>query len=294
MDCRPCEGSGEMSARMTPRERTETITRDLERLEVHYSLGVMNGTLRDAGQAERLFASIQRDVAALSLLVNPPATGPALNPAARITTLVDALEQLAIVRGNRLYQVDGLHECTTQVMPDDIRSYWHTAGPYKLVGHISHEPEVTSQLEARGILVWRGATDGLTRLVNANWLTSHAAIREHVMTKVIGRRCQFCRIQEPDTSRELSPVSPQQRGKLEISNGAVQLQTKQIHAHLKCIPHWQRWLAMAEGYRSQAEAESADSAAGRTVQALPALPDVSSDETQGNEPQHFNRQEQAQ
>lgn len=279
---------------MRVRKRIEDIERDLHRLESHYELGVINGTLRNGDRVEKLFASIQRDVATLVELVTPKAAGRALSPAERITTLAEALEQLWIARGNCLYQVDGAYECALQVMPDDIRGYWHTAGPHKLAGHISHEPEVASQLEARGILVWRSVADGLIRLVNTNWLTTHAAIREHVMTRVVGKRCQFCRIQEPGASLELLPVDPEKRGKLEISNGAVQLQTRQIQAHAKCIPHWKRWLAIAESYKSQAEAEAADIAAGRTAQALPALPDLESEKKPCGDDgsAHFNSKEQ--
>lgn len=260
-------------------QRTLDLADRLERLEVHCSHMVMNGTPRDANRLEKLYAAIESDVAALADFVVPK-PGRHLDLPARILTLIEALEQMTLARGNHLYQVDGLHECALQFMPDDVRSQWRTIGQHKLAGHIAHQSEVAEQLEARGILVWRSEIDGLIRLVHTNWLTAHAAIREHVMTKVIGRRCQFCSIQESQSSRELMPVDPAKRGKLAILDGVVQLQTKTIHAHLRCIPHWLRWLSIAEQYKSKAEAEASDIEAGRTPGALPALADLETTQEQ--------------
>ena len=109
---------------------------------------------------------------------------------------------------------------------------------------------------------------------------------------MVGRRCQFCLIQEPPTSLELIPVDPERRGKLEIFNGVVQLQAKTIHAHEKCIPHWHRWLAIAEQYKTQAEAEAADIEAGRTQQPLPEMPQLE-EEPVADDTKHFNSKEQA-
>lgn len=272
------QGSGEMSADMTMRQRTDAIASDLERFQVYHGLGVLNGGVREGKRVEKLIASAQESVAA-ALALAMPDTLRHLNPAAMILTLVAALEQMTLARGNHLYQVDGLHSCAMEFMPDDIRGHWRTIGPHKLAGYISHEPEVAEQLEARGILVWRGE-DRLVRLVNTEWIKTDAAKREHVQRKVVGRCCSFCLIQESQTSRELIPVDPAKRGKLEILDGVAQLQTKTIHAHEKCIPHWLRWLAIAERYKTQGEAEAADIEAGRTPGALPALADLETTQEQ--------------
>lgn len=277
---------------MSVRESIETIERTLGRVQSHYELGVINGTIRQADRADKLLASIEKDATTLLEIVTPKAKGRDLSPAEAITTHVDAAEQMTLARGNHLYQVDSALDCAMQFMPDDVRGYWRTAGPHKFAGYVSHEPEVASQLEARGILIWRSVLDGLIRLVNTNWLTTHAAIREHVMTKVVGRRCSFCQIQEPQSSLELIPVDPQQRGKLELANGAVQLQTKTVHTHAKCAPHWLRWLAIAESYKTQAEAEAADLAAGRTQQPVPEMPQLE-EKPPADETKHFNSKEQA-
>lgn len=244
------------------RQLADAIERDLDRFHVYYGLGHLNGRLREPKRAEKLIASAAADIAqALELVMTD--TLRHLDLPARILTLIAALEQMTIARGNRLYQVDALHECAIGFMPDDVRNQWRTIGQHKLAGHIAHQSEVAEQLESRGILVWQG-DDHLIRLVNVNWLATHAAIREHVTTKVVGRRCQFCGIQEGQSSRELIPVDPQKRGQLEILDGVVQLQTRTVHTHAKCAPHWSRWLAIAERYKTQAEAEAADIEAGRT------------------------------
>lgn len=290
MDREPREGGGEMSTQ-TVRKRIEMIERELDRLEPHYVLGVMNGTLREADRAEKLFASIQKDVAALAALVTPKTKARDLSPAEAITTHVDADEQMTLGRGNHIYQVDALHECAMGFMPDDVRAYWRTAGPHKFAGYVAHEPEVAEQLETRGILVWQSEVDGLIRLVHTEWLKTAAGKREHVQRKVAGRCCSFCLIPEAQSSLELIPVDPAKRGKLEILDGVVQLQTRTVHTHAKCAPHWLRWLAIAEQYASQAEAEAADIEAGRTQQPVPAVPQLEQPKA-GDASKHFNNAEQ--
>lgn len=277
-----------MSADTTMRALTEAIERDLERFRVYHGFSVLNGRMREPKRVQKLLEGIREDIATALALVQPD-TLRHLDLPARILTLIAALEQMTIARGNHIYQVDALHECAMQFMPDDVRNLWRTIGPHKLAGHIAHQSEVAEQLEARGILVWQG-DDHLIRLVNINWLKTHAAIREHVTMRVIGRRCQFCGIQEGQSSRELIPVDPAKRGQLEIANGAVQLQTRTVHTHAKCAPHWSRFLAIAERYKTQAEAEAADIEAGRTQQPVPEMQLLEA--PAADETNHFSSKEQ--
>lgn len=273
-------------------ERIDAIEYRFHEFQTHYGQAVMSGRV-DTKRVSKLLESIESTQTAMMDLVKAQ---PAWHPTAveRIDSLVAGVERLAREKGAGMYLGDALHSLVMERLTGDIQAYWHRAGHHSLFGMIRNQPEVAELLRDRGILVWTNADDRHVRLVNTQWLVTHADIRAHVAKEWEGgRRCRLCRITEIATSRELSPVDPARRGHYTMQSGQHVMQPGVIYAHEQCIQTWKQWLAIAESYKTQAEAEAADIAAGRTAQPATALPDLKSEKPRGDEPQHFNSQEQS-
>lgn len=280
---------------MRIQERITGIEDNFHSIGTHYGLAVLSGRIAgpDIKRFGKLLESIETAQSAMMDLVKAkPAWSPTL--VERIDSLVAGLEQLAIEKGAGIFRPDALHSLVVERLTGDIQAYWHRAGQHSLFGMIRNAPDVAEQLRQRGIEVWTNDQDRHIRVVNTAWLTLHADIWAHVDHHGWqgGRRCRFCRIDEIATSRELVPVDPAKRSGYTTHNGQHVLQPATIYAHERCIPTWKRWLSIAEQYKSKAEAEAADVAAGRTAQPVPPMPALES-KPQADESRHYSSKEQA-
>jgi hypothetical protein len=137
---------------------------------------------------------------------------------------------------------------------------------------------VPELLKTRGILTWFNEPDQRHRVVDVNWLTSHADIRDHVVGGVIkGKRCSFCRIHETPNYAGFIAVDPTDRQALAVSNDVVQLRLGVVYVHTQCLVYWHRWVGIAARYATQEAAEEADRLEGREPRVLPEPPSFEPD-----------------
>lgn len=261
---------------ITMNSRLSQIKDDVDRFQNHYEAWVATSKPHDLRSVEKLLGDIERCNRELLTLVTPKTKNRHLSTQERIASLVAALDALAKSKGGILAKPDTLHSFVCQYAPQADRNYWAGDRQGEIYGMIRSQPEVRELLEQSGVLAWVLIEDRRTRLVNTNWLTSHAEIRRFVTDQWPGgRRCRFCRIDEVPATRALVAVDPERRKGYTTVNGVVSLQPGQIHVHAQCTPHWQRWLAIAESYPDQAAAEAADRAAGRaSASACPPMPNA--------------------
>lgn len=288
LDCRAHEDG----AIVRVQERITGIEDHFHTIQTYYGLAVLSGRIAgpDIKRFSKLLETIETAQSAMFEMVKDK---PAWHPSTveRVDSLVDVNERLAIEKGAGIFRPDAYHSLVVERLTGNIQAYWHRAGQHELLGMIRHQPEVCELLRPRGIEVWTN-DDTHVRLVNHERLVNHADIYAHVdhLGWQGGRRCRACCIPEIATSRELVAVDPAKRSGYTTHNGQHVLQPATIYAHERCIPTWKRWLAIVEQYKTQAEAEAADLAAGRTSQPVPEMPQL--EEPPADETKHYSSKEQ--
>jgi hypothetical protein len=245
------------------------LCRVLDRARTHYGIGVLSGERFDVKAADKLIADLAKQADRFSQLVTPVPGKHYPTLAEKIAVLTIALETIANRQGAAIVPSDTLLALVVDACPTpDAAQFWSKEWPASLFGLVLHEPRLAAELRTRGVLVWGEHADGLTRLVNASWLTTHAEIFRFVTgDRPAGNRCRFCRLSEPHgvllTDVE-TPTGDWKRPQFPIP--------LHVQAHRQCAPYWLEWLAVARQYQSEDEATAADVAAGRAQDAVPALP----------------------
>jgi hypothetical protein len=120
-------------------------------------------------------------------------------------------------------------------------------------------------IEAEGVDFWPEETDRRFRLVDTQWLSSHAdAFRWVVGPWGGGRRCRFCAMAESPMVDSIVPVELERRHGRTMLNGVAVLDSAG-HAltHGRCRLPWLELLTRIAPYRSVEDAIAADKAAGR-------------------------------
>lgn len=188
----------------------------------------------------------------------------------RLTDLITAIDGIAHELGARLLRLDALQSKVVQHAPEVARPYWANRQAASIHGLLLYEKTIATELAKRGVHIWTDA-DQCWRIVNENWLTSHADIRAHVAApRIPGRVCRFCRIVELPSSQPLVVIEGKRAAPLETAS--TQLQPGSVFAHEQCVPHWERWLEIANRYPTQEAAEAADREAGRITGGAPSAP----------------------
>lgn len=165
----------------------------------------------------------------------------------RIRSLSDALIAIARpLKGGALFLPDALQLAVLQHCSSHTRDYWGEATRgLEMYGLVRSVPEVAELCRTQGVLTWTKTGGKFVWIVNTDWLTSPADIHAFVTGQgEPGRRCRFCQILEPPTSRELQPVDQSNRGHVAV-NGVVQLRTDVAYTHEPCRSQWERWVGIA-------------------------------------------------
>jgi hypothetical protein len=189
----------------------------------------------------------------------------------------------AMMRGcasQPLLAATDLKELVVKYCPPQDRSSWEARAPQSVWGMLEHEgaaqiivnahvrkSELRKLIEDQGILYWSEELDRRFRLVNTRHLNSHAdAFRWIVEPWGGGRRCRFCGMVESGAVNALFPVELDRRNGRVMIDGMVVLDAgASALTHDRCRPLWIEAVATASKYRSLAEAQAADKAAGRTT-----------------------------
>jgi len=246
------------------------VCRALDRARSHYEIG-LSGSLFDSKKADKIVAEIVDAAERFSKLVTPSNGGRYPTLAEKVTVLVDALERVANRVGAALLPLDTAlvhvaQECTA---PTDAQ-FWSKQQPQQLLGLVLHEPSLVMELQTRGILVWGDDQDSKIRLVNTNWLTTHAAIFAFVTgDNPAGNRCRFCRLPERKSNSLVTVDTPARN----LHYPALTIKAEsQVHAD--CKQPWLDWVQIARRYRNADEAMQADESEGRNGAPVPALPSI--------------------
>lgn len=260
----------------TPRERIYAVQDALDLFLTRYTLAQLlpDQDQRPAAKtADALLTTIEDAQRKLLDLLTAKA-GAVRTDAERVTDLVAAVERVAFEVGARMFRLDALHSKIAQTVVPEAQAYWTGKLPATVHGMLLNESTIAAELAKRGILIWYHDPDKRWRIVNPNWLTAHADIRTFVAgERIPGHVCRFCRIVELPTSQQFIAVDAERPGPLATVNGITQLQPGRIYAHEQCVPHWNRWVEIANRYPTQEAAEAADRDAGRQSGVVPQAPE---------------------
>lgn len=254
------------------------VIRDLERARSDVGMAQVN---QRADILERVDPAIVALTAAVKQLLEALRPDPTrmrfLQGAERAASLVAALEAGAKACGAGLYAADSLHGLVVDHAPAQDKVWWHGQLNGLVVGMLQTELEIARQLAKRRVIIWEGKPDAfnpsdeLWRLVYRDRLTAHGDIRRLVTERRLGRCCQCCGITENSHANELQPFELTTRHGVARVNGIVAIAAAGgVFVHEECRSQWIQWVEIASKYGSQAEAEAADSAAGRTLRGTPA------------------------
>lgn len=244
--------------------RVHDARRTLERCLMHYGLRQMNGDTDLVKAGEKVITTIEAAVAEFERLSMPKAPDRYPSKLERIVSLANGLEAVARARGAAALPADSLHRLVVAALGGDERGFWAKEQPQAIAGFIKSEPELSDELKARGILVWLFEHDLQIRLVDTQWLQTHADIYDHILSEPEpGARCRFCRLHETDGSA-LTDF------KLQIGD---RINTN-ARVHAACCQTFGTWVVIAKSYPNIEAAVAADIEAGRAQGAAPALPAV--------------------
>jgi len=240
-------------------------------------MDISPGKLPEDRIKERVSAIEAATAELVEALAPPKSTYPINSALARHQSAVKALASWAREVGAALVKSDSAHAMMQSHCSEADRSFWadQTAGLIR--GLVGTEMKNSDLLKAEGVLAFLAdPDDGYIRIVDTNAPAAHADIYRRVTEWHGGRRCRYCRIEEPPMSHELQPVEVEQRTGYHTIGGVVQLQPGVVCTHPQCRPFWLRSLHIAEKYTGVAEAQAADAAAARVSRDTP-MPDFKPD-----------------
>lgn len=261
---------------MSISRRIFTLVDQLDRLGNPAALAETTGRLTRNKGIEKRLAIIEREVTALAEdLTAPESPAPSMSSRDRNISAVAAFVSWARTCGAAIVRFDSAHRMIVTHCPEADRPFWAAQPPELIAGLVAHE--IAPALEAEGVYAWRAnPDDGLIRVVDQNRLTAHGDIRRWVdpVNWPGGRRCRCCGIEEPPTGMQLVTVDPEKRNTFTRINDVFQICPGVIYAHEKCRDTWQRWLDIANRYKTQEEADAADREAGRAAKAPQPMADL--------------------
>lgn len=153
------------------------LCRVLDKARMHYGIGMLSGDRFDVKAADKLIGDIAKQAERFSKLVTPVAAGHYPKLAEKLAVLTIALETIANRVGAAIVPPDTLLGHVVDACPtDDAAQFWAKEWPASLLGLVLHEPKLAAELHTRGVLAWAEHSDSLTRLVNTQWLATHAEI----------------------------------------------------------------------------------------------------------------------
>lgn len=258
----------------------------LERLRNHANMADISPGRYPLDAMKIHVTAIEAAIEALAADLAPQKTNSPINSgSARHSSAVAAIAGWAREVGAAIVKNDSALSMIQKHCPESHRGFWASQHQNLIGGLVANEMKTSELLKAEGVLIFLAdPSDGYIRIVDLAAPSAHADIYRRVTEWKGGRRCRYCRIEEPAMSLELQPVEAEQRNGHHTINGVMQMQPGIVHTHKQCRPFWLKWLQISGQYAGIAEAEAADIAAGRTSKPAPPPTDLQPDAPPASKP----------